>query len=77
MKKSGRKIIIAVIIFIILAAAVAAVYFFIGKDKGSGENYINMEEPTLPTVSMIYNESKVNTLHGYINQMELGSMREL
>lgn len=75
MKKSGRKIIIAVIIFIILAAAVAAVYFFIGKDKGSGENYINMEEPTLPTVSMIYNESKVNTLHGYINQMELGSMR--
>ena len=72
MKKIFRRVIILTLIFV---AAVAAV-FFVTRKKEEEAVYTVMGEATLPLVSMEFEGSPVNTLHGYVQEMDIPSMRD-
>lgn len=72
MKKILRRMIILAFVFV---AAVAAV-FFLTRKKEEETVYTVMEEATLPLVTMEFEGNPVNTLHGYVNEMNIPSMRD-
>lgn len=72
MKKILRRMMILAFVFV---AAVAAV-FFVTRKKEEEVAYTEMEEATLPVVSMEFEGSPVNTLYGYVNEMDIPSMRD-
>lgn len=72
MKKIFRRMIILTLIFV---AAVAAV-FFVTRKKEEEAVYTVMEGATLPLVSMEFEGSPVNTLRGYVKEMDIPSMRD-
>ncbi|MCI8505768.1 MAG: hypothetical protein HFI67_06235 [Lachnospiraceae bacterium] len=72
MKKLFGRMIILTFIFI---AAVAAV-FFVTRKKEEKAVYTTMGEATLPIVSMEFEGSSVNTLRGYVKEMNIPSMRD-
>ncbi len=72
MKKIFRRMIILAFVFV---AAVAAV-FYMTRKKEEKAVYTVMEGATLPIVSMEFEGSPVNTLHGYVREMDIPSMRD-
>lgn len=72
MKKIFTRMVILGFIFV---AAVAAV-FFVTRKKEEDAVYMVMEETTLPLVAMEFEGSPVNTLHGYVEEMHIPSMRD-
>ena len=72
MKKIIRRIIVLLLVFV---AAVAAVLFFTRKKKQEVA-YTVMDGASLPVVTMEFEGSAVNTLHGYTAQMNVPYMRD-
>ena len=72
MKKIFTRMIILGLIFV---AAVAAV-FFVTRKKEEDAVYTVLEKTTLPLVSMEFEGNPVNTLHGYVREMHIPSMRD-
>ncbi|QNM04353.1 cysteine peptidase family C39 domain-containing protein [Qiania dongpingensis] len=72
MKKILKRLLVLVIVFV---AAVAAVLFFTRKKKQEVV-YAVMDSASLPVVTMEFEGSAVNTLHGYAGAMEASYMRD-
>lgn len=73
MKKIAGR---AALILLLFAAVVGgiAVYDYIRKNRA--ESYETMSQASLPLVSLVCSEGAKNELHGYVDDMELSSMRD-
>ncbi len=45
-------------------------------NRGTGDNIVDMGAPTLPNVSFVAGEDTVNSLPGYVQDMEIAAMRD-
>ena len=72
MKKLLKRLLVLLFIFV---AAVAAVLFFT-RNQEQETVYAVMSEATLPVVTMEFEGSAVNTLHGYTQSMDIPYMRD-
>ncbi len=72
MKKFFRRILVLLFVFV---AAVAAV-FFLTRKKKQEVAYTVMDGASLPVVTMSFEGSPVNTLHGYTKEMDIPYMRD-
>ncbi len=72
MKKIFRHLLILILVFV---AAIAAV-LFLTRRKQPEVAYAVMESASLPTVTMEFEGSRVNTLHGYVKPMDIPYMRD-
>lgn len=70
MKKSTIKAIVLTSIFF-----VAIITFSILTNKENKDLTITMSEVSLPVVQFVYGENVVNELHGYVNKMNVSTMR--
>ncbi len=70
-KKTFIKFIILILIFI----AVIAAYTFINYNKPD-DNDVSMDLATLPIISVDYESTNLNLLHGHITSMDSGYMRD-
>lgn len=71
MNKKVVKPIILVIVFI-----GALITFSIITNKEYEKRTTTMAEATLPIVNFVYMDTEMNELHGYVNEMDLRTMRE-
>ena len=68
-----RIIIRWLVIIIVFFAALFA--FNILMNRGTTDMTIDMPEATLPVISVLYGDKSVNTMYGYLNRMDAGTMR--
>lgn len=62
---------------VILASFVISIGIFsIILNQGTTDMTIEMQEATLPVVSIVYSGRSVNTMHGYVDRMDNGTMRD-
>lgn len=71
MKKRVIKIAALVVLF-----AVVLVISNVILNRGTDDQVIDMGEPTLPRISFQMNGQKINTLSGYVDDMDLAAMRD-
>ncbi|MCR4750275.1 MAG: hypothetical protein K5877_10855 [Lachnospiraceae bacterium] len=69
-----RVIIRWLVIVIVFFAALFA--FNILLNRGTTDMTIEMPQATLPVISVLYGDKKVNTMHGYVNRMDAATMRD-
>ena len=69
-----KKLIKAGVLLIVFAAALVISSLVI--NRGSGDQIADMGSPTLPRVSFTVNGEKVNTLAGYVRDMDIPAMRD-
>ena len=69
-----RIIIRWLVIIIVFFAALFA--FNILMNRGTTDMTIDMPEATLPVISVLYGDKSVNTMYGYLNRMDAGTMRD-
>lgn len=74
-KKQSRQrvLLLCVGLFLLVVAIVCAAVFFLRKGD---DNVEVSEEPTLPRVSFLVGEYEVNTLAGYVTEMDITTMRD-
>lgn len=77
-KKKKRKnrlwlLLLCVGLFLLAVAVVFAAVFFLRQENKQEEQ---PSGPTLPRVSFLVEEHKVNTLAGYVTEMDIASMRD-
>lgn len=74
-KRNGRlRLLLLCVGLLALVVAVVSAAVFLLKKK---ENKVEPQEgPTLPRVSFLVEEHKVNTLAGYVTEMDIASMRD-
>lgn len=71
MNKKVTRVLILTIIFIS-----AVITFSIWKNKENKDVTMTMQEATLPIVQFVYNDTILNELHGYTQEMDMLSMRD-
>lgn len=64
---------IAVLVAIFIGAVIA---FSISENKVNKDVTMTMEEATLPVMQFVYNDTVLNELHGYTQEMDMLSMRD-
>ncbi len=64
---------IAVLVAIFISAVIA---FSISENKVNKDVTMTMEEATLPVMQFVYNDTVLNELHGYTQEMDMLSMRD-
>ena len=72
MKKKHIKITVCICIVIIIMLF-AGIFIMTGTNK---DEQVKLGKATLPTVSMTFNNQKVNTLFGYADEMEIPFVRD-
>ena len=71
MNKTVTRIIVLITVFIS-----AVIIFSISENKVNKDVTMTMEEATLPVMQFVYNDVVVNELHGYVQEMDMLSMRD-
>ena len=71
MKKAIIKLVALILVFVFTIAG----YFLFTIENGKKDDEL-MTTATLPIVSMTYNQNDINTLHGYIVEMNGVYMRD-
>ncbi len=61
---------------IVIVFFVALVTSNIILNQGTTDMTVEMQEATLPVVSIVYDGKSVNTMHGYVDRMDNGTMRD-
>ena len=69
-----RKLIKAGVLAVIFAAALVISSLVI--NRGTGDEIVDMGAPSLPRISFLLDGKTVNTLSGYVADMEIPSMRD-
>ena len=69
-----RKLIKAGVLLVIFAVALVISSLVI--NRGTGDEIIDMGAPSLPRISFLLDDKQVNTLFGYVEEMEIPSMRD-
>ena len=63
--------------FVIIVAFFASLFAFnILMNRGTTDMTIDMPEATLPVISVLYGDKSVNTMYGYTERMDAGTMRD-
>ena len=63
--------------FVIIVVFFAALFAFnVLMNRGTTDMTIEMPEATLPVISVLYGDKSVNTMYGYTNRMDAGTMRD-
>ena len=71
MKKVWIRWIVYVAVFF-----VALITFNIAMNQGTTDITVEMQEATLPIVNIIYDGRNINAMHGYVERMDNGTMRD-
>ena len=62
---------------VIIVAFFASLFAFnILMNRGTTDMTIDMPEATLPVISVLYGDKSVNTMYGYTERMDAGTMRD-
>lgn len=70
-----KKVIIRFLLLLFVFAGVfAGVYFY--QNRKTEEAVMQMDQATLPVMYIVYGEERINSLHGYVCQMDAASMRD-
>ena len=70
----NRKVVRPIILALVFIGAI--VTFSITINKENKNLTTSMAETTLPVLNFVYEDTKINELHGYVNEMDLGTMRD-
>ncbi len=70
----NKKVVKPIILAIVFIGAL--ITFSIITNKENEELTTAMAEATLPVVNFVYMDTEINELHGYVKEMDLGTMRE-
>ncbi|MFI3236580.1 MAG: hypothetical protein R3Y47_00970 [Lachnospiraceae bacterium] len=65
----AKKILIGVLFFLIFLTSVGISYQFVNRDNQ--ELTMELSEPTIPTMQLLYDGSYCNTLYGYTEEMDM------
>lgn len=71
MKRIGIKV--AVILSVFIVTLLISNYIF---NQGTTNISVEMQEATLPVVSVLYDGRTVNTMHGYVKRIDNGTLRD-
>ena len=71
MNKTVTRIAVLITVFIS-----AVIIFSISENKVNKDVTMTMEEATLPVMQFVYDDVVVNELHGYVQEMDMLSMRD-
>lgn len=62
---------------VIAGVFIAAIIFFsVFMNQGNTDMTMDMSGATLPVASILFDNTKMNEMHGYLEKMELGTMRD-
>ena len=62
---------------IILAVFISSlITFSVILNQGTTDMTVEMQEATLPVINIVYDGINVNTMHGYVERMDNGTMRD-
>lgn len=70
----GKKAVKPIVLVLIFLCALAA--FSMTTNKENIDLTANMEEASLPVMHFVYNDTIINELHGYTQEMDMLSMRD-
>lgn len=70
----NKKVVKPIILAIVFIGAL--ITFSILTNKENIELTTSMEEATLPVINFVYQDTVINELHGYVTEMDLGTMRD-
>ena len=73
MGKLMKKLTVLGIIFVL---AIAGAFFYMRRPPKNDSLYTNLDEASLPVVAMRVNESLLNELYGYVDEMDTRTMRD-
>ncbi len=61
---------------IALTFVVALLFFSIYLNQGTTDMTVDMKEASLPIAEVVLNDQKVNEMHGYVNAMDISTIRD-